>query len=76
MVRRDDDLAILRVLFIPIRILLGAAEYPAGVRLWRKEITERIRVRTRGALMNFVGLTQGHIVDEYLLVDNFQSVSR
>src|SRR5438093_4377756 len=41
-VRGDNDLAVLRVLFIPVRILLTAAVYAAGVRLGRKEVTERI----------------------------------
>ena len=42
MVRRYDDLAVFRVVFIPIRILIATAEDSARVRLGREEITERI----------------------------------
>src|SRR5438093_4055394 len=76
MVRRYDDLAVLRVLFVPIRILIATTEDPARVRLGREEISERIRVRTGRAFMNFVWFTERHVIDEQLLVDDLQMVSR
>src|SRR5436309_1385381 len=76
MVRGYDDLAVFRVLFIPIGILIATAEDSARVRLGREEITERIRVRTRRAFMNLIWFTERHVIDEQLLVHDFQPVSR
>src|SRR5438128_4515778 len=72
----DNDLPVFGELFVPIWILIRAVKNAPGMRLRREEITKRIGVRTRRALMNLVGLIQRHVVDEYLLVDDLQMIAR
>src|SRR5947208_16155138 len=62
MVRRYDDLAVFRVVFIPIRILIATAGDSSRVRLRRGEITQPIRARTRRACMNLRWFTETPVI--------------